>query len=172
MYKMSLGARVWKIADDYNIEQVQVHKIISSYIAYCRELLLSGNEVTFFGLVTLIPNIMVSDYKTTLAYQCKEVSKVLNMGYYTVYRIVSAYLEFLHDDLLSGNPIDIRGIVSLHPICNEGKVVKVHSSISISIKRDIEIQNRDILSVRAHTHKLLKHIIKQSFMNCQEVLTV
>ena len=56
MRKRSFGTRVWIISDKYNIEQTQVHKIISSYISFCRELLLSGYEVTFFNLVTMIPD--------------------------------------------------------------------------------------------------------------------
>lgn len=170
MHKRSFGTRVWIIADRYNIEQTQVHKIISSYISICRELLLSGNEVTFFNLVTMIPNPICSDYKTTLAYQCKLLANSIGIGYHTVHSIIKEYLSFLREDLLDGNSIDIRGIVSLHPLLRDGKVVKVHSSISTSIKRDLSLQNRDVSSVRAHTHKLLKHSIKMSSDFGQEVL--
>ena len=169
--KRSFGTRVWIIADKYNIEQTQVHKIISSYISICRELLLSGNEVTFFNLVTMIPNPICSDYKTTLAYQCKMISKSINISYHTVYSIIKEYLSFLRDDLLVGKSVDIRGIVSLHPLLRDDKVVKVHSAISTSIKRDLELQNRGVSSIRAHTHKLLKRSIKLSSGFGQEVAT-
>lgn len=170
MHKRSFGTRVWIIADKYNIEQTQVHKIISSYISFCRELLLSGNEVTFFNLVTMTPDYIISDYKTTLAYQCKKVSQSYNISFHTVHSIIKEYLSFLQEDLLDGNSIDLRGIVSLHPLCQDGKVVKVHSSISTSIKRDLASRNGDVSSVRAHTHKLLKHSIKLSSEFSQEVI--
>lgn len=169
MHKRSFGTRVWIIADKYNIEQTQVHKIISSYISICREVLLSGYEVTFFNLVTMIPNPTYSEYKITLAYQCKLLASSIGIGYHTVYSIIKEYLSFLREDLLDGNSVDIRGIVSLHPLLRDDKVVKVHSSISTSIKRDLVSQNRDVSSVRAHTHKLLKHSIKMSGDFGQEV---
>lgn len=168
MRKRSFGTRVWIISDKYNIEQTQVHKIISSYISFCRELLLSGYEVTFFNLVTMIPDYIVSDFKSTFAYQCKKVSQICGVSYHTVYAIIKEYLSFLKEDLLSGNSIDIRGIVSLHPLCKDNVVVKVHSSISVSIKRDLKERNAHVSSVRAHTYKLLKHSIKS---NIQGVIT-
>lgn len=170
MHKRSFGTRVWNIADKFNIEQTQVHKIISSYISYCRNLLLTGNEVTFFNLVTMTPNVIVSDYRTTLAYQCKQVSKLCGVSYHTVYIIVKDYLEYIREDILSGNSVDIRGIVTLHPLRDDsGTLTRVHSSISISIKRDLENLNGCVTSVRAHTHKLLKYSIKLSGDTCQGV---
>lgn len=168
MHKRSFGTRVWIIADKYNIEQKQVSKIINSYVYYCRELLLSGYEVTFLDLVTMTPNYLVSDERVTLAYQCKETSKMCGVSYHTVFSVVKEYLEFLKDDLLSGKAVDIRGIVTLHPLCIEsgGSIEKVHSSISLSIKRDLAYRNAYVTSVRAHTHKLLKYVIHR------EALTV
>ena len=170
MYKRSLGTRVWIIADKYGIEQTKVHSIITSYISFCRDLLLSGNEVTFFNLVTMTPDYIVSDYRTTFAYQCKMVSESSGVSYYTVYSIVREYLDFLQEDIMSGNSVDIRGIVSLHPLCKDGVVVKVHSSISTSIKRDLSILNGDVSSIRAHTHNMLKHAIKSNINSNQEVI--
>ena len=160
MHKRSLGTRIYIIADNYNIEQVQVHKIISSYISVCRGLLLSGYEITFLNLVTLIPNVIVTDYKMTLAYQCKLVSDALSIGYHTVFAIIKEYLTFLREDLLNGNSVDIRGIVTLHPLLSDDKVVKIHSAISVSIKRDLELQSGYVTSIRAHTSKLLRYSVK------------
>lgn len=170
MHKMSLGARVWNIADKYSIEQTQVHKIISSYISYCRDLLLQGYEVTFLNLVTMTPNVIVSDYRTTLAYQCKEVSKACGISYHTVYSIVKEYLYWIKDDIMAGKSSDIRGIVTLHPLIDDsGTISRIHSSISISIKRDLANKNGCVTSVRAHTHKLLKYSIKSCSIVTQEV---
>lgn len=172
MHKRSFGTRVWIIADKYSIEQTQVHKIITSYIAYCRGLLLNGNEVTFLHLVTMTPDVISSDYRETLAYQCKKVSETCAVSYHTVFSIIKEYLLFLQEDLMDGNSVDLRGIVTLHPICQDGVVVKVHSAVSVSIKRDLGILNGDVSYVRAHTHKLLKHSIKMSSNLSQEVLAL
>lgn len=163
MQKRSFGTRVWIIADKYNIEQTQVNRIINSYVSYCRELILNGYEVTFLDLVTLVPDYLVSDDKMTLAYQCKKVAETCGFSYHTVFSIIKEYLEFIKEDLLSGKSVDIRSIVTLHPLYSEGGnvVTKVHSSISLSIKRDLQLRNGDVSSVRAHTHKLLKYIVRQ-----------
>lgn len=169
MHKRSLGTRIWIIADKYNIEQRQVHRIIKSYIGYCKKLLIEGNEVTISCLVTLKPDFVVSEYKTTLAYQCKAVSCIVGLSYHTVYSVVKEYLDFLKDDILKGNSVDIWGIVSLHPLMSDGVVVKIHSSISKVIKRDLLEKNGDVSCVRAHTHKLLRHSIKSNVMVSQGV---
>lgn len=172
MHKRSLGTRVWIIADKYNIEQTQVHRIITSYISYCRDSLLNGSEVTFLHLVTMTPDIIKLDYRETLAFQCKKVSELCSISYHTVFSIIKEYLLFLQEDLMDGNSVDLRGIVTLHPLCQNGIVVKVHSSVSVSIKRDLGVLNGDVTSVRAHTHKLLKHTIKMSSGVSQEVVAL
>lgn len=171
MHKRSFGTRVYIIADKYGIEQVQVHEIISSYIAMCRELLFKGYTVSFFNLVSLVPDYQVSDYSMTLAYQCKLLSQRLNRGYHTVFAIIKEYLDFLREDLLDGNDVTIRGLVTLHPIISNDKVVKVHSAISVSIKRDLFTENGQVTSVRAHTYKLLRYSIRLNSTSPEEVLT-
>lgn len=170
MYKRSLGTRIWIIADKYNIEQVQVSNIIKAYVSFCREKLLEGYVVSFSDLVVLVPDNLISKYRMTLAYQCKQVSKICGKSYHTVFSIINEYLSFLREDVVErGNSVDIRGIVSIHPILRDDVIVKVHSSISCSIKRDLSERNGYVTHVRAHTHKLLKHSIK---LSCAEGLEV
>ena len=80
--KRSIGSRIFILADQYNIEQVRVSSIISSYISLCRDLIVDGFEVTFSDLVTVVPDSDNVRYKTTLAYQCKKVAEScgINLG--------------------------------------------------------------------------------------------
>lgn len=167
--KRSIGSRIFILADQYNIEQVRVSSIISSYISLCRDLIVDGFEVTFSDLVTVVPDSNNVRYKTTLAYQCKKVAESCGISYHTVFAIIKGYLVFLKEDVMSGVSVDIRGIVSLHPILSDGIVTKVHSSISASIKRDIELRRGYSTNVRVHTHKVLKRSIKGNII-IQEVV--
>lgn len=157
IYKRSFGTRVFIIAKEYGVEQTVVSKIINSYISVCRDSLLRGTELRILGLVNVVPDYKSSDYIPTTAYFCKLVSTKLGTPYYTTYGIVSCYLESLKIDLFNGNPVDIRGIVSLHPLERDGNLCKIRSLISVSIKSDLEKLNGCVTSARAHTCKLLKY---------------
>lgn len=155
--KTSLGRRVYCIAGDNNVEQTSVSRIINSYISICREDLLNGHVINFFGLVSVIPNYVTSEYTATMAWYAKKVSEKLSMPYHTCFEVIKNYIKSLTDDLMSGKPIDIRGIVSLHPVTENGVLCKIHASISTSIKEDLLVKNGVVTSARAHTCKLLKH---------------
>lgn len=170
--KRSFGARVYEIADDNGLEQTTVNRIINSYISLCRYDLLHGIEVRFFGLVTLVPDNKSSDFIATLAWYAKEVSKQVGYPYHTVLNVIKQYLGTSKRDLLEGKSIDIRSIVSLHPLYKDNELVKVHASISTSIKEDLQKLNGDVTSARAHTCKLLKYDIARQLNESQEAMTV
>ena len=69
-----IGCQVWHIAKQYNITMTSVHDIINSYIAYCKGLVAKGERVELFGLVSIVPNVITSDYTTTLAFECEKVA--------------------------------------------------------------------------------------------------
>lgn len=163
MDKRSLGVRVYRIAESKGIMQTVTHDIITSYIEYCRNLILEGYQVSFFGLVTLVPNVIVDDSLVTQAYICKKVSQKIGISYHTVYAIIAEYLKEVNDDLLDGKSVDIRRVVSLHPLRDMDDNLKtVNASISVSIKRDLNIKNGCVTSVRAHTSRLIKRSISKS----------
>ena len=161
--KTSFGYRVYTLADEFGISKVQVNNIINTYISVCREDLLTGHVINFVGLVSVVPNVVISSYVGTTAWYSKKVSQMLNFPYNTVHTIISAYLEDLKDDITVGKAVDIRRIVTLHPLCNENEtLVTLHASISVSIKKELQYRNTGVSSVRAHTNKLLKRFLKNT----------
>lgn len=153
--KTQLGVRVYAIAKQYSIECTMVHRIITEYIEYCKLELLSGKVVDFVGLVSVVPDVVTSDYRSTMAYECSFVADRLSLPQHTVYIVIRAYLDDLLDDIFMCKTASIRGIVNIHPIQKDGKLTNIHSAISSSFKNNI-LKDSAITSVRVHTSKLLK----------------
>lgn len=157
--KTSLGKRVYDIAGNNSIEQTMVNRIIGSYISTCREDLLNGHVINFFGLVSIVPDYVCSEFIGTTAWYAKKVSESTGIPYYTCRLVIKSYLDMLSNDLYENKPVDIRSIVSLHPITQDGVLCKIHAAISTSIKEDLVERNGVVTSARAHTCKLLKYKI-------------
>lgn len=167
--KISLYNRVYNIANKYNITQVTVHEIINSYINYCKERTLKGNVVQIYGLVTLIPDTVLSSYKTTLAYDCKILADKIGLPSNTVYHIIKEYLESIKTELQEGNNVEMRGLVSFHIAQKPSGENVVHSAISTTFRTDVfkyvVKYNTPVNSVRVHTHKMLKDNMKEGMIN-------
>lgn len=151
-----IGIQVWVIADKYNIPQTTVHAIINSYLSYCKDLLVNGERVDFFGLVSVVPNVINNNFSTTLAYNCEKVADMLALPQHTVYRIMEAYIEDAIESIQKGVTIEIRGIVVCKPIYENGKVSRIHSNISQSLKNILVSNDTNVTSLRVHTYKSLK----------------
>lgn len=158
--KTMLGIRVYNIAMTYGVQKVLVNSIINSYIEYCKVQLKKGRRINLLGLCTLIPDYETDSYNSTLAYDCKVISNILGLPSNTVYIIVNEYLEDIRSEVLAGKTATIRGMVTFRPLVDEGKVCKVHSSISLSFKSLLS-EGTKVSSVRVSTSKLLKHTIRQ-----------
>lgn len=159
--KMGVNARVFNIAEQYNLEMTKVHSIITSYIDYCKRLAMNGYKVDILHLVSLVPDVIKNKYAVTLAYECKVIADMIALPQHTVYVIIKEYINSLRDDVLSGRPIEVRGLFSMYPTCDEnGKVILIHSAISSQVKEHLKRCNTDVSSIRVHTHKLLKYSIK------------
>lgn len=162
MLKYSISERVLMLSERFNITQNVVHKVINAYLTYCREALLQGKQLKYFGLVTLVPDKVTDTFITTLAYDCSLIAEEIKLPQYTVYTIVNEYLQSLREDVLMGRDAEIRGLVVLKPIYNEYDIViGVHANTSTMLKQYIEESDSEITSVRAHTHKFLKNDIKR-----------
>ena len=159
MKKTVLAIRVYNLAEQYNIQQTVVHTIINSYIDYCKDLLSKGSRIDFIGLCSLVPNKVVDSYNTTLAYECEIVADMLGLPRHTVYIIINEYLLSIREEILNGKSATIRGIVTINPIYENGKLIKIHSSISNSIKQYLKDVNSFVDSVRVHTSKDLKLVV-------------
>ena len=151
-----IGIQVWIIADKYNISQTTVHTIINSYLTYCKELLVNGERVDFYGLVSIVPDTLSTNYSTTLAYNCSIIADRLGLPSYTVYRIMQAYIEDAIENIQNGVTVEMRGLVVCRPIYESRKVTKVHSNISQSLKNILASENTNVKSLRVHTYKVLR----------------
>lgn len=154
--------QVWVVADKYNIPQATVHTIINSYLKYCKDLLVAGERVDFFGLVSVVPDVINSNFSTTLAYNCERVADMLALPQHTVYRVMEAYIEDAIENIQKGTTIEIRGIVVCKPIYENGKVTKIHSNISQSLKNILINNETNVSSLRVHTYKSLKDKLAKS----------
>lgn len=151
-----IGIQVWIVADKYNIPQTTVHGIISSYLGYCKDLLIRGERVDFFGLVSIVPNVLTSRYASTLAYNAKVVGDKIGVPSHTVFRVMEAYIEDALENIHNGTTVEIRGLVVCKPIYENGAVSKIHSNVSQSLKTILVGRNTPVTSVRVHTYKCLR----------------
>lgn len=151
-----IGIQVWNIANQYNITQTTVHEIIDSYLSYCKEQLLSGFRVDFFGLVSIVPDVELSRYDYTLAYECEKVANMLKLPQYTVFVVIDAYITDAINSVKSGMVAELRGLVSVKPLIVGDEIAKVHSSISQSLKLLLPYKDSPVTSFRVHTYKCLR----------------
>lgn len=158
--KTMLVMRVYNIASQYNINQATVHKIINSYINYCKDLLRNGIKVNIFGLCSLVPDYESCSLNNTLAYDCKVLADSIGLPSNTVFVIINEYLTSIEEEVLDGKTATIRGLVTFKPIEKENSGV-VHSSISLSFRNSLLSDDLKVKSVRVHTSKLLKYKISR-----------
>lgn len=158
-----LGISVYELAEQFNISQTSVKKIITSYLGYCKEQILEGNRVDFFGLVSLVPELdePITQFSSTLAYNCREVAHRLGLSEYAVYSIMKAYIDLAIDHIKAGTTVELRGLVVVTPLKEDGKLTKVHSSISQTIRGILDSQETKVKRVRVHTSKDLRVAIQE-----------
>lgn len=158
--KLRLGKQVCNIAEQYGITQVSVREIIDCYLRYCKDLLVCGSRVDFYGLVSIVPDYIESSFNTTLAYECNKVADVLHLPRHTAYAVVNAYIQDAIESIHNGVAVEIRGIVTVSPIRDEtGNYTRVNSSISQSLKT--RLGDTNVTGFRVHTAKSLKCQIRQ-----------
>lgn len=154
-----IAIQVYIVAEKYNVPQTTVHSIISSYLGYCKELLVRGERVDFFGLVSIVPDVLLNKYASTLAYNCAEIGRRVGVPTHTVFRIMEAYIDDAIESIKRGTTVEIRGLVVCKPIYENGVVSKIHSSVSQSLKNIFMGQDTSVTSVRVHTYKCLRDAV-------------
>lgn len=154
-----IGIQVYTLAETYNISQVSVRTIIDNYINYCRGRISKGGRIDFLGLAFVVPEFQHIQSNMTLAYECKIISESIGFPQHTVYVIVKAYIDDLIESILSGKTAEIRGILSVHPLMENGCFCKIHSSISQAFKTYLSNNNCICGNIRVHTYKSLKDLI-------------
>ena len=160
MEKTYLFRRVYALTDKYNIQYTTIHSIINMYIEYCKEELFRGRVVNITGLVSIVPDVITDYRRTTLAYEARVLARKLSLPPNTVYAVLQGYIDSLIEEVLSGKTVELRSLVSLHPVIEDGVVARVHSAISVPLKEKLETKDTVVTSFRAHTLKSLKYIVR------------
>lgn len=153
-------AHNWNISHELNIQKTVVNEVITEYIKYCKELLANGEPVDFYGLVSITPEVVNTNYYKTNAYICRVVASRLALTYYTVYNIISLYFRDSIEGLKKGQVVEIRSLVTIKPLMSNGIVTNIHSHLSQTLKNNIGVSE-----LRVHTSKILKEMIKEP---CEE----
>lgn len=155
-----IGIQVYEIAKQYDVPQTTVYEIISCYLRYCKDLLVFGNQIDFYGLVSVVPDVKVSKFATTLAYECEKVAVALALPSFTVYTVIDTYIQDMIEKVKSGIVVEIRGIVTIKPVLDiDGNIISVHSSISQSLKLSLDGRT-PVTGFRVHTYKHLRNQMK------------
>lgn len=161
MEKTPLFTRVWYIAKDLNIDQTAVSRILCAYINFCKEDLKSGKRVSLSDIVYIVPNQEIFSYKSTLSYICDLIARNNGFTYNTVLTVINAFFKAIKLDIFEGKSATVRGIVTIQPLKEGGKVTRIHSSVSQSLQSEMkEIGN----SVRVHTHLGLKRELRGNLL--------
>ena len=138
------------LAEQYNIEQTTVKKIILDFNEYNKSQLLKGYEIDYIGICKVVPHPVVECPDETLACKCYKLANQYGYPRRIVYYVVKEYLNYLKQSILSGSIAEIRGICTIHPYDN-----CIHTNISLSLSQ--RINECDTLEkARVHTSKALK----------------
>lgn len=157
--RTALLTRVHDVANELNIEKTLVDRVVKAYLNFCKNELRCGHRVNFFDIAQVVPDVEYVDYNTTFAYKCSVVAEAYAVPYNTVVTIVRGYLDTVRDDIFSGRPANIYGIMTLTPLRENGVVTRVHSSISQSLQQDLlNFGNH----ARVYTNKRFKRRVKEA----------
>ena len=155
--KESFNKKIYDLSKQFNIPYALVHRIISSYISNCKDLLASGYIVQIFGMITIVPSEIVSDEVHTLAYQCRGIAKEQGHPYVTTLTIVTEYLNSIRRDLFEGRPSGIKGFIHLKPTLHSDGTVTLYGSTAVALKTYLKSIRGYGFSARAFTFKLLRN---------------
>lgn len=159
--RTSISTQVYTLAEKHGVTKIMVQNILHCYLEYCKDLILQGWRVDFPGVVSLVPDVIVSDFCTTLAFECEKVADALVLPPHSVYSIIKAYIDDIKDSVLGGTIYEIRGIVVIRPILNlDNEIITVHSNISQSLRHRLEDMDTPVTSIRVHTSRAFRDLCK------------
>lgn len=168
--KDTFAGLVLFIADETNLEQTAVRQIITTFLDLCREDLLNGRVVRFVGLVTLVPNPVLTNHVKTSAMYCKQTAEVTRYSYYVVQGVVQKYLEKLKVRLQDGWSVSLRKLCTIDPLWFTTGERTIHSTTSDTIGEELLRRGGVVQSVRAHTCRYLKRSIKTMSVKVEAVV--
>lgn len=155
--RTALITRVYTVSEKLNIEKTLTDRIIKAYLEFCKQELICGHRVNFCGIALIVPDNEVLDYKMTFAYKCKMVAERNALPHNTVLQVVLEYLGTIKDDIFSGKPANIYGMLTLTPLYENGVVTRVHTSISQSLQEYLRGYDTH---ARASTNRVFKRKVK------------
>lgn len=156
MNRTPVGVRVFNLAERFNITLADTERILKGYVTYIKDAVASGREVDIGGLVVMYPMGVAIEKRYTLAYDLKCLANQLRLPCYTVTAVIQQYIEDLRQDILNGESVEIRGIVSITPLVLDNNIVGFRAKASKSLKG--YCQEYDI-NARVRTHMALKQYI-------------
>lgn len=161
MKRTYLGCQVYNIAQQHDVPNTLVHRIITTYIEYLKECLFRGERIDIYGLVSIVPDVITAEYNKTLAYDCYIIADMLGLPRYTVYAIIKAYIEDAKASIMEGTIVELRSLVTIKPYLDSKgeKLVSVNSSVSQSLKNRLGTDGCVINSFRVHTYKVLRELL-------------
>lgn len=106
-------AQVTQISNYLGISKKSVNDIISSYVAYLKGKLESGETVKFLNVCYLRYEGKDLEVHETLAYISNNLGKMLGLSQSVVYRTLTSFEEFLIKDLKGLNSYSICGLIRI-----------------------------------------------------------
>lgn len=164
--KRSAQVQYATVADNLGIANKLSKTIVKDYLDLCREDLFSGHIVMFLGLVTLFPDVVVTDQIKTTAYYAKQVGKRLGVPYFTCLSAITSYLDELKLGLFRKERAILGKLVILIPFEDDNEeVLVVRARSSSTLLRDINAGEGIITKVSARVSKFLRKEVKYSREN-------
>lgn len=174
--KRSAQVQYSTVAGTLGVTNKTSKDVVQEYLEICRDDLFSGHIVMFLGLVTLFPDVIVTDQVKTTAYYAKKVSVATGVPYFTCYSIITSYLDNLKLGLFRMERAILGKLVILMPMQDDNEdILVVRARSSSTLARDISEGMGIITKVESRVSKFLKTDIKVSrqcnFENDLEVVT-
>lgn len=112
-----------------NIPKSTVRTIITGYVEYVKSCLREGEPCKFLNIVKFRVNGKDGRMERTLAYVANEIGMSYKISPVIVQGVLSAYEEFIMEDLKSGFSYNIRGLFT---IAMKDKFIDVKKSASLN----------------------------------------
>lgn len=157
--KTAFFGRVNQISDALGITQELTHRVLTEYLKQVRSRVLEGHQYTFIGIVDVVPEYQVLDYRETQAFLLQEIAKSVSTTYFTANSIVSAFFDFLWEDLKAGKPVTFNSICTVTPLKEGGRLTKVWVRTSQALSRDMQERGN---RVRCRTSPYLKKVFEKN----------
>ena len=162
MERTSIQIRVITLAEKFNITMADTDRIVKGYIQFIKDSVKQGRQVDICGLALVYPKDIEVSERFTLSYDLKCLAEQLKLPQYTVSMIVKEYISELVDELLSGQSIEIRGILTMKPIMRGDEIISIRSKTSKSIR---EYCMQSGIYAKVKVHSMLRNKVERGEAN-------